>query len=71
MLLPIHKYDIHIFLLSHQVRGSYFPPNKKPQPGEKRIHLCIEGPEKMMIEHARDEVKRQLEDAGGDVSYSK
>lgn len=44
-------------------RGSYFAPNKPPGPGERKLHLLVEGESQMIIDHAKNEIKRILMEA--------
>ena len=43
-------------------RGSYVPPGKKPEPGERRLHLLIEGSNEMSVRQAKMEIQRALEE---------
>jgi len=43
-------------------RGSYVPPNKKPEGNEKRLHLFIESTSEIAVKKARAEVLRLLEE---------
>ncbi|KAL1920340.1 uncharacterized protein VTP21DRAFT_1486 [Calcarisporiella thermophila] len=44
-------------------RGTYFPPGKQPGPGERKLYLVIEGDTEMMVELAKNEVRRILTEA--------
>lgn len=41
-------------------RGTYFPPGKQPGPTERKLYLFIEGDSEMVIDIAKNEVKRIL-----------
>lgn len=43
-------------------RGSYIAPGKKPEVGERRLYLLIEGPTEMQVKQAKLEIARQLEE---------
>jgi ATP-dependent RNA helicase DDX46/PRP5 len=43
-------------------RGSYVPPGKKLELGERRLHLLIEGPTEMQVKQARLEIQRLLDE---------
>lgn len=43
-------------------RGAYIPPGKKLEPGERRLHLIIEGSNEMSVKQARLEIVKVLED---------
>ncbi|RYH24008.1 hypothetical protein EON65_17165 [archaeon] len=43
-------------------RGSYLAPNKKPEPGEKRLHLVLESDNEMSVRQARMDLLRMLEE---------
>ncbi len=43
-------------------RGSYIPPNKKIEPGERRLHLLIEGSTELSVKQAKLEIQRALEE---------
>jgi ATP-dependent RNA helicase DDX46/PRP5 len=45
------------------VRGSHFPSGRKPGPGERRLHLVIEGKSRIAVNNAKREIKRLLEEA--------
>jgi ATP-dependent RNA helicase DDX46/PRP5 len=44
------------------LRGTYIPPNKKPEVGDRRLHLQIQGSSEMAVRQARMELTRQLEE---------
>ena len=43
-------------------RGSYIPPGKKPEPGEAKLFLFIEGPSEMQVKQAKLEIQRLLDE---------
>eukprot|EP00935_MAST-01C_sp_MAST-1C-sp1_P001458 g1458.t1 len=43
-------------------RGSYVMPHTKPQPGEEKLHLLIEGTNQQQVQLALREIHRQLEE---------
>ena len=43
-------------------RGSYIAPGKKIEPGDRRLHLTIEGSNEMGVKQARLEILKVLED---------
>ena len=43
-------------------RGSFVPPGKKPEPGERKLFLVIEGPTDIQVKQAKLEILRQLEE---------
>jgi ATP-dependent RNA helicase DDX46/PRP5 len=43
-------------------RGSFVPPGKKPEEGERKLFLVIEGPTELQVKQARLEIVRQLEE---------
>jgi ATP-dependent RNA helicase DDX46/PRP5 len=43
-------------------RGAFIPPGKILMPGEKRLHLIIEGPSEMQCKYAKMEIQRALEE---------
>jgi ATP-dependent RNA helicase DDX46/PRP5 len=57
-------------------RGSYVAAGKKPEAGERKLFLLIEGPTEMQVKQARIEVVRMLEDetlrqgVSGQTSFS-
>ncbi|KAI7899950.1 P-loop containing nucleoside triphosphate hydrolase protein [Cokeromyces recurvatus] len=44
-------------------RGSYFPPGKQPTGNERKLYLFIEGDSEMVVEKAKNEIKRILIEA--------
>jgi ATP-dependent RNA helicase DDX46/PRP5 len=44
-------------------RGSFFPPGKTPQGGERKLYLVIEGETQAIVEKAMSEVRRLLYEA--------
>ncbi|RCI01962.1 pre-mRNA processing RNA-helicase [Rhizopus stolonifer] len=44
-------------------RGSYFPPGKNPVGNERKLYLFIEGDSEMVVEKAKNEIKRILVEA--------
>ncbi|KAI8346199.1 P-loop containing nucleoside triphosphate hydrolase protein [Blakeslea trispora] len=44
-------------------RGSYFPPGKQPTGNERKLYLFIEGDSEMVVEKAKNEIKRILVEA--------
>ena len=43
-------------------RGSYVPPGRKLEAGERKLFLLIEGPTEMQVRQARLEITRMLEE---------
>ena len=43
-------------------RGSYIPPGKKLEPGERRLYLLIEGETELAVKQARLELQRVLDE---------
>jgi ATP-dependent RNA helicase DDX46/PRP5 len=43
-------------------RGSFVPPGKKLEPGERKLYLLIEGSDEMQVRQARNEIVRLLEE---------
>ncbi|KAI8643181.1 P-loop containing nucleoside triphosphate hydrolase protein [Parasitella parasitica] len=44
-------------------RGSFFPPGKQPNGNERKLYLFIEGDSEMVVEKAKNEIKRILVEA--------
>ncbi|KAI9470882.1 MAG: hypothetical protein EXX96DRAFT_603014 [Benjaminiella poitrasii] len=44
-------------------RGSYFPPGKQPTGNDRKLYLFIEGDTEMIVEKAKNEIKRILVEA--------
>ncbi|KAI8384309.1 uncharacterized protein BYT42DRAFT_562076 [Radiomyces spectabilis] len=44
-------------------RGTFFPPGKQPGPNERKLYLFIEGDSELVVEKARNEIKRILMEA--------
>lgn len=44
-------------------RGSFFPPGKQPTGNERKLYLFIEGDSEMVVEKAKNEIKRILVEA--------
>lgn len=44
-------------------RGTYFPPGRNPGANERKLYLFIEGDSEMVIDKAKNEVKRILMEA--------
>lgn len=43
-------------------RGSYIPPGKKLEIGDRKLYLLIEGSTEMQVKQARMEIQRLLEE---------
>jgi len=43
-------------------RGAYVPPGKKMEPGERKLHLLIEGSSEMSVRQAKLELQRALDE---------
>ncbi len=43
-------------------RGSYIPPGKKLEIGDRKLYLLIEGATEMQVKQARMEIQRMLEE---------
>ncbi|KAG0182681.1 pre-mRNA processing RNA-helicase [Apophysomyces sp. BC1034] len=44
-------------------RGTFFPPGKQPGPNERKLYLFIEGDSELVVEKAKNEIKRILVEA--------
>lgn len=44
------------------MRGTYFPPNKEPKEGERKLYLAIEATSDMAIQKAKKEITRLIKD---------
>lgn len=51
-------------------RGVYVPEGKKPAPGERKLHLLIEGSSEMSVRQAKLEILKALEDETIRISAS-
>ncbi len=51
-------------------RGVYVAPGKNPPPGERRLHLLIEGSSEMSVRQAKLEIQRALEEETIKMSMS-
>ncbi len=51
-------------------RGAFVPPGKKLEPGERRLHLIIEGTSEMSVRQAKLEIMKMLEDETIRISAS-
>lgn len=51
-------------------RGAFVPPGKKLEPGERRLHLLIEGSSEMSVKQAKMEILKMLEDETIRISAS-
>ena len=49
-------------LVSFSQRGTYCQPQRKPNPGEKKLHLLIEGTSKKSVADACREIERIMEE---------
>ena len=43
-------------------RGTYIPPGKKPEVGERKLYLLIEGQNDMQVRQAKLELQRMLDE---------
>lgn len=43
-------------------RGTFIPPGKKLEPGDRKLFLLIEGTSEMSVKFARMEIQRALEE---------
>ncbi|KAJ0396804.1 hypothetical protein ATCC90586_009635 [Pythium insidiosum] len=43
-------------------RGSFVPPGRKPNPGERKLYLAIEGPTRAAVVEAKEELQRILDE---------
>ncbi|GLD94599.1 hypothetical protein PINS_up003210 [Pythium insidiosum] len=43
-------------------RGSFVPPGRKPNPGERKLYLAIEGPTRAAVLEAKEELQRILDE---------
>lgn len=43
-------------------RGSYIPPGKRLEIGDRKLYLLIEGSTEMQVKQARMEIQRMLEE---------
>jgi ATP-dependent RNA helicase DDX46/PRP5 len=48
-------------------KGSFIPPGRKPQEGEKKLCLLIEGKGREMVHRARTEILRRLEETAAEA----
>ena len=44
------------------VRGTYFPPNKEPKEGERKLYLAIEATAELSIQKAKKEITRLIKE---------
>ena len=44
-------------------RGTYVPPGEEPPPGQRKLHLLIEGASSIDVENAKNELIRLAEEA--------
>ncbi len=44
------------------VRGTYFPPNKEPKEGERKLYLAIEATAELSITRAKKEITRLIKE---------
>lgn len=51
-------------------RGAFVPAGKKLEPGERRLHLLIEGSSEMSVKQAKMEILKMLEDETIRISAS-
>lgn len=51
-------------------RGNYVPPEKKLQPGDRRLHLLIEGDSELGVQKVKMEIVRLLDEETLRVSSS-
>jgi ATP-dependent RNA helicase DDX46/PRP5 len=58
-------------------RGSFVPPGRKLEVGERKLFLLIEGPTEMQVRQAKMEITRMLEEetlrigASGQTSFGR
>jgi ATP-dependent RNA helicase DDX46/PRP5 len=61
-------------------RGTYIPPGKKPEAGEVKLYLFIEGPSDLQVKQGKLELQRLLDEeamklgsqmGGGGSSYGR
>jgi ATP-dependent RNA helicase DDX46/PRP5 len=52
-------------------KGVYIAPGKKPGPGQSRLTVLIEGPNKMQVRRAQAELRRILEEVTSSVGFDK
>ena len=58
-------------------KGGYIPPGRNPQPGERKLHLLVEGHSEIEVQRCKTEIIRMLEEAAADsrpdapAAYSK
>ena len=43
-------------------RGHYVPPGKTPEPGDRALHLLIEGTDALSVRQAKLDIMRMLEE---------
>lgn len=43
-------------------RGTYIPPTRKPELGERKLYLLIQGHSEMQVKQARAEIQRLLDE---------
>lgn len=52
-------------------KGTFFPPGRKPQPGERKLYLLVECRTEIELKRARQEIQRVLEEASRDARPEK
>lgn len=57
-------------------RGNFYPAGRNPPAGERKLHFLIEGPSKLAVKTARQDIRQKLEEAAAvsrpsDDQYSK
>ena len=52
------------------VKGVYIPEGRKPNPGERKLYMVIEGPTEILVAKAQKELIRLLEETTMQVGFS-
>jgi ATP-dependent RNA helicase DDX46/PRP5 len=53
---------INILIILHYIRGIYVLPGKKPELGERKLYLQIEGSSDLLVKQAKLEIQRMLDE---------
>ncbi len=52
------------------VKGVYIPPGRKPNPGERKVYMLVEGPTEINVQKAVREIVRLLEETTMQVGFT-
>jgi len=61
---------IEFYAVCITTRGSWFAVGRNPPPGERKLYLLIEGPDEKMVNTAKREVRRMLEETAAGIRDS-